>query len=280
MIELRHGGTPQGARALLEELKRQLTNVAGSGLTAVDRLNAWRNWSALAPGQARGQLTERTVREVVLGSQFAMLQSLVVADYGPGLSGLIDAEIATRIHDLELGIQQIDRTVATWRHGSGIAVILDTSVVHEAGPRIAKMSWDDLLDEITRKASFVVPIQVVEELDTLKDRGNAEPRSKARFALRWLGDFLNTGNVRVSFPIETSQDSEATIQVWVDENERVPLAEVDRDIIDRALQLQPYTNKTVIASMDRSMVFRARAYGLAAVLIDDDDIPARADATT
>jgi hypothetical protein len=55
---------------------------------------------------------------------------------------------------------------------------------------------------------------------------------------------------------------------------------VDRDIIDRAQQLVPYTKKTVIASMDRSMVLRARAYGLSAVLVDDDHIPARANAAT
>lgn len=139
--------------------------------------------------------------------------------------------------------------------------------------RLAKIAWDDLLNEITRKAAFVVPIQVVEELDRLKDRGNAEPRSKARVALRWLGELLESGNVPRPLKVETSPGSEASIQVWVDENDRAPLAEVDRDIIDRTLQLQPYTEKTVIASMDRSMVLRTRTYGLTAVLIANEDIP-------
>lgn len=72
-------------------------------------------------------------------------------------------------------------------------------------------------------------------------------------------------------------DSSATIRVWVDDNDRVPLAEVDRDIIDRALQLQPYMKRTVIASMDRSMVFRARTYGLTAVPVGDEYPPPRSD---
>lgn len=60
----------------------------------------------------------------------------------------------------------------------------------------------------------------------------------------------------------------------------MPLAEVDRDIIDRAGQLKPYVSETFIASMDQSMIFRARAYGLNAVRIERDHIPPREDATT
>lgn len=273
MIELRPGAKPEDARAVLEELKRELSNVRGANLSPVDRLSSWRSWSVVGAARARAHLTERSIRETVLGPQFVMLQNAAVGDYGPGISSLIDAEIETRLDNLGQVIRQIEDRHRAWR--GRIAVILDTTVVLEAGPRLARIAWDDVLNEITRKAAFVVPVQVVEELDRLKDRGNAEPRSKARVALRWLGELLDSGNVPQPFKVETSRDSEASIQVWVDENDRVPLAEVDRDIIDRTLQLQPYTAKTVIASMDRSMVFRARAYDLSAVLIVDEVIPPR-----
>lgn len=273
MIELRPGAKREDARSLLEELRLELSNVRRAHASPVDRLNSWRSWSALAPVRARAHLTERSVRETVLGSQFAMLQNIAAGDYGPSLSLLIDTEIDTRLHDLEQVIRQMDDAHKAWR--GRIAVVLDTTVVLEAGPRLARIAWDDVLNEISRKAAFVIPIQVVEELDRLKDRGNAEPRNKARFALKWLGDLLKSGNAPQPFKVETSRDSEASIQVWVDENDRVPLAEVDRDVIDRTLQLQPYTEKTVIASMDRSMVLRARAYDLSAVLVADEDIPPR-----
>lgn len=71
----------------------------------------------------------------------------------------------------------------------------------------------------------------------------------------------------------TSPDT--TIRVWVDENRRVPLAEVDRDIIERVVHLQPFTPGTIVVSMDRSMVFRARTNGLQASLLSDSDIPPR-----
>lgn len=132
MIELRPGAKREDARAVLEELKRELSNIRGTHPSPVDRLNSWRSWSALAPARARAHLTERSVRETVLGPQFAMLQHIAVGDYGPGLSFLIDAEIETRLHDLEQGIRQIDDAHWAWR--SRIAVVLDTTVVLEAGP--------------------------------------------------------------------------------------------------------------------------------------------------
>lgn len=274
MIELRTGAQPAAAREALEDLKRELLNTRGTAPSAEVRLSEWRKWSSLAPARARAHLTDQSIRQVILGPQFAMLQNIAARDYGPGLHFLIDAEIETRLLELEAAIKQIEDTIRLWGYGR-IAVILDTTVVLAAGPRVAKISWDEVLNGISRKTAFVVPIQVVEELDGLKDRGNAEARSNARFALKWLSDILDSGNSPRPFRLEKTQDSEATILVWVDDNGRVPLAAVDRDIIDCAQQLQPFTKKTVIASMDRSMVFRARTDGLSAALLTGDHIPER-----
>lgn len=38
---------------------------------------------------------------------------------------------------------------------AGPPVILDTTIVHEAGPRLATIACDDVLNEVTRKAAFV-----------------------------------------------------------------------------------------------------------------------------
>jgi len=243
----------------------------------VDRLNAWRSWSASAPAHARAHFTERSIRDVMLGAQFEMLQTMAVADYGSGLSFLIDAEIDARLQALDLATHQLDEEVHRWGRGR-LAIVLDTNVLIAAGPRTAKIRWDDVMNRTTRTANFVVPIQVVEELDRLKDRGPDQTRNNARVALRWLGDLFQFGDHPAKL-IAGDADSNATIRVWVDDNERVPLAEVDRDIIDRAGQLQPYVSETFIASMDQSMIFRARAYGLNAVQIESDHIPPREDAT-
>ena len=273
VIELRIGTEPDRARALLLELHRTLENISGSGRPGAETLNAWREWSARASALAHWQFTERTVREVILGPQFAMLQSLAVTDYGPGLSMLIGAEIGNRLGELDRAARQIDDAQNAWGRAS-LVIVLDTGLLLNAGPRIAKVVWDDLLNAITRTAAFVIPIQVVEELDQQKMNRNGELRTNAAFALKWLGQLVDAGNTPTPFP---SKDSSSTLRVWVDENDRVPLAEVDRDIIDRVLQIKPFTSRIVIASMDQSMVFRARAYGLESVLVTQDHIPPRRD---
>jgi len=222
---------------------------------------------------AHWQFSERSVRQVILGTQFAMLQSLAVADYGPGLSMLIGAEIENRLGELNRAVKEIEDTQAAWGRDR-LAIILDTGVLLNAGPRIAKIHWDDVLNSITRTAAFVIPIQVVEELDHQKLNRNGELRTNAAFALKWLGQLVDAGNRLIPFPAD---DSSSTLRVWVDENDRVSLSEVDRDIIDRALQIKPFTRRTVVASMDQSMVFRARAYGLDACLLTESDIPPRSD---
>lgn len=273
MIQLRIGSDPDHARQILLELRRTLESITGSGQAGAEMLNAWRGWSARALALAHWQFSERTVREVILGSQFELLQSLAVADYGPGLSMLIGAEIGNRRGELDRAVKELEDVQAAWGRDR-LAIILDTGVLLNAGPRIAKIPWDDVLNTSTRTAAFVIPIQVVEELDKQKMNRNGELRTNAGFALKWLSQLVDAGNRSVPFPDE---DSSSTLRVWVDENDRVPLAEVDRDIIDRALHVKAFTKRAVIVSMDQSMVFRARAYGLDACLVSPSDIPPRAD---
>jgi rRNA-processing protein FCF1 len=262
-------------RGLLTTLMRQVSDIRGSGGSALDRLNQWRDWSAQALPLGRLHLTRDSLQEVVLGGRFMLLQTLAPADYGPMLSSLIDTELQVRLDQLGEAIQELDQIRDSWKPGR-LAVILDTNVLLAAGPRVTKIKWDAVLGRSISHAAFAIPIQVVEELDRLKDRGSNGVRGDAAHALRWIDDLSLSGDLPVAF--ETGAPN-TTIRVWVDENERVPLAEVDRDIIDRAQQLRPIVNDVVIASMDRSMVLRAKSYDLMAVLLTEGNIPARINAS-
>ena len=271
MIELRRDVAPHEVVVLLRDLARELANLRGAGGSGVDMLNAWRTWSATAPGRAQRLLTSESVRRVVLGQQFSLMQTLAPADYGPGLAFFVDAELEARIADMEDAARDVESHLTSWGRGR-LAVIVDTNVLLAAGPRLGRIDWDGVLRQIARGAAFAVPIQAVEELDRMKDRGNGEQRANARHALSWLDEIMDFGSGARPFPTRTP---DTTIRVWVDDNDRIPLAEVDRDIIDRAVQLQPFTKKTIVVSMDRSMAFRARTSGLDAVLLLDNDIPPR-----
>lgn len=271
MIELRRNTAPTDVISLLRDLAREVSNLRAAGGAGIDTLNAWRTWSATALTRSQLLLTNDSVRHLVLGFPFSQLQTLAPADYGPGLAHLVDAELQTRVIELEDAATSVESILAGWER-SRLAVVVDTNVLLAAGPRFVQIDWDGVLRRISRGAAFAVPIQVVEELDRLKDRGSGEHRANARHALSWLDEVVGIDGG--SRPLETTSP-DTTIRVWVDENGRVPLAEVDRDIIERVVHLQPFTRGTIVVSMDRSMVFRARTNGLQASLLSDSDIPPR-----
>ncbi|KTR52015.1 hypothetical protein NS359_07955 [Curtobacterium oceanosedimentum] len=202
-----------------------------------------------------------------------MLHEVAPAIHGAGLAALIDSELSELRDRIAQAKAEIEEALDYWGH-QAVAVLLDTNLLMHAGPRLARIDWDALLRQPTSNVAFTIPIVAVEELDKLKLNRNSETRSRAAYALKWLRHLL--ADVPTPRPFET-QAPGTTLRVWVDDNYRLPLPEPDRDIIDRAQQLALMTKRTVIASMDQSMILRARAYGVDAVLVTEEDIPARSE---
>lgn len=270
VVKLLPVSTIRDADTLLAEFAGELTDMC-SRTEAVERLTAWRTWSPRAALRTRALFRERSVRYLVLGEQYAMLHSLPPTSAGAALAALIDNEIQERLDRIAAARRELRDLRTEWGFET-TAVLIDTNLLMHAGPRLAGIDWDSLLGTATRNAAFVIPIQVVEELDRLKFHRGSEVRSNAAYALKWLADVLPAG--AQSAPFATKADG-TTIRIWVDDNDRVPLPAVDRDIIDRAMELQTYTTRTVIVSMDRSMVLRASHHGVDAALVTVNAIPPR-----
>lgn len=280
MIVLHPDAKAPEAIAQLRDLRSKLEGIRGSGASAQELLNRWREWSAQALLRGANILSGTSTSRLLLGEQFELLHLVSYRDQAPTIASLIDAELQLRIDTLNASISEIE---SFQRSLSDLVIVIDTSVMMNAGPRVAAIDWDDVVNAITRRASFVVPIRVVEELDSLKDRGSADQKSNARHALKWLSDTMGGRAARVPFPpkVEKSDSEpgtpagEANIRVLVDDLTRVALLDGDRDIIDRALQLKPYTQRAILVTMDLAMTFRARALGLEAVQLPHELIPKR-----
>lgn len=273
MIQMLTGAKTSEVSTLLADLAREIDNIRGANPTPVDRLNAWRSWSVRTLQRARPYLTDSAVTAIVQGPRFTLLQSLDPAAYGNDLGALIDAELAIRLMTLNEASVELSEITRNW--SSSIAAVLDTNTFCQYGPRLSRVDWWDIFKVGSATVVLTVPVQVVEELDRLKDRaGNGEQRNNARFALKWLDEQLGNAG-----PLETrlsgKQERPLVLRVWVDDNDRIPLPGVDRDIIDRALQLQPFVHEAAIVSRDRSMLFRARSVGLTATRLTDALVPAR-----
>ncbi|WIB13302.1 PIN domain-containing protein [Curtobacterium sp. MCPF17_052] len=270
MIDLKPGVPLATARALLGDLAREAVNLS-NGVQAVERLDAWRTWSPRAALRAGSALAPRTVDSIVRGPRYGVLHEVAPAVHGASLAALIDSELDELRGRIAQARAEIEEALRYWGH-EAVAVLLDTNLLMHAGPRLARIDWDALLHQPTRNVAFTIPIVAVEELDKLKLNRNSDTRGRAVYALKWLRQLL--AEVPTPRPFET-RASGTTLRVWVDDNSRLPLPEPDRDIIDRAQQLALMTKRTVIASMDQSMILRARAYGVDAVLVTEEDIPAR-----
>ncbi|TCL83487.1 PIN domain-containing protein [Curtobacterium sp. PhB142] len=269
-MDLRPGVPLATARALLRDLAREAANLS-NGTQAVERLDAWRSWSPRAALRAGSALTQRTVDSIVRGPRYAMLHEIAPAVHGASLAVLIDSELDELRGRIAHATAEIEDALKYWGH-EAVAVLLDTNLLMHAGPRLAGIDWDALLRHPTSNVAFAIPIVAVEELDKLKLNRSSDTRGRAIYALKWLRQLL--ADSPTPRPFKT-QAPGTTLRVWVDDNRRLPLPEPDRDIIDRAQQLALMTKRTVIASMDQSMILRARAYGVDAVLVTEEDIPAR-----
>lgn len=280
MIELHPEAKATEAIAQLRDLRSKLEGIRGSGASPQELLNRWREWSAQALLQGASILSGASTSRLLIGDRFELLHLVSLRDQAPTIASLVNAELQLRIDTLNASISEIEEF---HRSLSDLVIVIDTSVMMNAGPRLAKIKWDDVVNKSARKASLVVPIRVVEELDSLKDRGSADQKGDARHALKWLSDTMGGRAARVLFPPEVEKsDSEpgapagqANIRVLVDDLSRVALVDGDRDIIDRAIQLKPYTERVILVTMDLAMTFRARALGLDAVRLSHEQIPKR-----
>ncbi|WIE68476.1 PIN domain-containing protein [Curtobacterium sp. MCLR17_054] len=259
MIKLRAGVDVQQVIATLRDLSRSLSNIRGRGGVTPRRMYEWRVWSADAIRRASLLLPERELERVVLGSRFTMLHST-----DPN-NALIDAELDTRARALVDAADELELEWSKWHSGQGTAIILDTNVLMEYGTRVRLVDWHDLADLTYRPPVVVlIPIQVVEELDVLKDRGSDnQKRATARAVLRWLDTSFPLGQDSIHMTGAGVPDGEgATLRVWVDDVDRVPMPRADADIIDRVLGLRGFTARTLLISQDRSMQLRARTSGI------------------
>ncbi|MBF4606540.1 PIN domain-containing protein [Curtobacterium sp. VKM Ac-1393] len=259
MIKLRAGVDVQQVIETLRDLSRSLSNIRGRGGVTPRRMYEWRVWSADAIRRASLLLPERELERVVLGSRFTMLHST-----DPN-NALIDAELDFRARGLADAADELELEWSKWHSGQGTAIILDTNVFMEYGTRVRLVDWHDLADLTYRPPVVVlIPIQVVEELDVLKDRGSDnQKRATARAVLRWLDRSFPLGQDSIHMTGAGVPDGEgATLRVWVDDVDRVPMPRADADIIDRVLGLRGFTARTLLISQDRSMQLRARSSGI------------------
>ncbi len=151
----------------------------------------------------------------------------------------------------------------------GRVAVLDTSAFHEFD-RFWLADWASVTEADPPHTSMpglpirlMVPLVVVEELDSQKSHPNGKVRQAAREILRQLRDLLRASSN--AFADVLILNDRVTIEILLDNRMHVRLPVNDAEIIDRALYLRslfPTSRRIILISSDLSMQFRAEGAGL------------------
>lgn len=147
---------------------------------------------------------------------------------------------------------------------TGVPVVLDTSVLMEAGP-LGAVDW-----QLSPPVRLIVPILVIEELDELLHDRDADRRKRARDARRLLLTVHPAGNATAPAPLPDAAG--LTLELLVDTDAHHRLENNDAEILDPALAVHGITGRARLATCDLAQFYRAGPLGMPAILV-----PRRAD---
>lgn len=148
----------------------------------------------------------------------------------------------------------------------GVIVVPDTNMLLHTTDLFDELDWLTALD-IDDSVHLVIPMVVVDQLDSLKRNKQIPIRSRARQTGKRLEVLLSTSDRAVlSQPNPDTGGPVTTVEVLVDPLDHTRLEDSDSEIVDRARYLNDVTSKTVlIATWDNIMRFRAKAAGIKTV---------------
>jgi rRNA-processing protein FCF1 len=268
---------PGVRREDLFEVLRQLPHLvanARSGLTVLDRYNAYLAWVTEAVRMLRNRVSTADLDRLVLTRRYWLLQSMVTNLVGP-TGDLLATETEERETGLREAYEALDAQIRRWSR-PGVFVVPDTSFYIEHD----KIELADLAAALNVRGEdihLLIPIIVVDELDGLKKHNDPHTRWRAGYTLAVLDHVLSdgTGTAQLreaDFSALTSGGiprGEITIEMVFDPPGHARLPINDDEIIDRMLAIQPLAGRPVtLLTYDNSQSTRARSQGVPVMKLD------------
>jgi hypothetical protein len=141
----------------------------------------------------------------------------------------------------------------------GAPLVLDTSVFVDFDPladRIDRERWGKITGVTRMDLRLVVPVLVLDELDSLAHTGDRKKNAKARAALNVLDPFVDA--LRDQRPVEVRPDTSwMTVEILPDAPGNRRQADPDMELIDRAQFLSQVVDHSVVfVTDDRGMRVR------------------------
>lgn len=274
-LDLLPGADLDNTRRILDDARRSaISNRNERNPEAL--LFRYLDWARTYASMLNDSIKPTQIRELLLTPTYWALLTSTAAGSGITLPAVY-AEYDSRAKVLEAGIKYLDGERSRWSFGFGPIVVLDTGIFieHEHDfpgclasieQRVSPLSPGHKLEQ-GLPVQFVIPLQVIDELDKTKaDRS----RGRARVALARLNEtFISPKDPAT---IDGLRNGSA-VHLLMDDLDHARLPEEDSEIVDRALYLAAISSgshhSVGVACMDTGMDLRVRVAGLRSYLIPD-----------
>jgi hypothetical protein len=273
------------AKTLLDELRRlstELGNVPGAGNAGLDLFNRYDDWATSASRRLGSMVRSDDLQHLVESRRYWALQSMNVDGRPPAaLNHFVQLEIDERAKALSDAGDDLEREMKRWSSDRSLIVVPDTNIYLHHDCLFPAVPWETLVPALLEGVHLVVPLIVVDELDRRKrsarnekvsERNNDLVRTRARLTLRALDKHLQDPRLRTTLRRRSQDAGELSLELLLDPPGHERVADADQEIVDRAVALQSVSGKSVyLLTFDTGMRIRARAAGLEARLLSDDN---------
>lgn len=266
-------------RSALVEVSSRLQTARATVGTGIDVYNAYIRWVNEAATNLVRIVPTNTLDHLVLTTRYWSLQGQPDTGALQPVQLMLDVELAERDRALATAISDVDAEIRRWNQQPGALTVLDTSVYITHPDKLEEADFAPFLGLREVPIRVVVPILVIDELDSLKRSGDSRTRWRAAYSLAVLDRVLkvSTGPA-VLRPADFSALTEetggiprgaVTLEVLFDPagHARLPIA--DDEIVARALAVQSSAGRSVrFVTYDTAQSFRARQAGLEVFKLD------------
>ncbi|NUW46015.1 PIN domain-containing protein [Nonomuraea rhodomycinica] len=240
-------------------------------LAPLELHSAYLQWVDGAVSLLRHEISESDLDDLVLTKRYWILQSMHGSALLPDrMKDLVITELEGRQIAVGLAALQLAEQIERWAR-PGVFVMFDTSVFIQHEDKLESIDFGQLLQVRAEPVHLLIPMIVIDELDSLKQSKDKHVRWRARHSLAVLDRLLpnptHAALLRLADyePLESGgiPRGEVSVEVVLDPPNHVRLPVEDDEIVDQAVTAQVLAGRPItLVTFDTGQSMRARAAGL------------------
>lgn len=179
---------------------------------------------------------------------------------GSQLTVLINAEIDAKTLAFDEAATRVQRHLDQMRTTPGRPVVIDSNVLLQC-QRLDYLDWSGHVGEPVR---VMIPLRVVEEVDSKKYGDSKRLRAIARSLTPWIDGLFSTGQPE---PVRLREG--ATIELLLADRPRFRPQDGDEEILDIAHDVRDFAGRVSLLTADTGMRVRAQSEGLDVIAVPE-----------